>query len=193
MPQAWRLSYFVPLALHIIGGLMVLTARDLPDGNYKELENIGAKQTSNSSVVLKVGCSNINALIFTLTYGACFGIELTMNNVANRYFYKYHGLDPQISGLCAAAWGLMNIICRSMGGWLSDWSNAKAGMRGRCAPPTSQLTQHRGSPAGAAAHHPTRCCLADSSRAPVRVCTHAACGRVGSFRPSRASSASSSA
>jgi NNP family nitrate/nitrite transporter-like MFS transporter len=128
---AWRLSYFVPLAFHVVGGLAVLTARDLPDGNYAELEKIGAKQKANSGVVLKVGCSNINAIILTLTYGMCFGIELTMNNVAAGYFYEYQGLSPQLSGLCASCWGLMNIIARSMGGWLSDWANAKAGMRGR--------------------------------------------------------------
>merc|ERR1719258_462931 len=61
----------------------------------------------------------------------CFGIELTMNNVAAKYFYTYHGLSPQISGLCASMWGMMNLICRSMGGWLSDWANNKGGMRGR--------------------------------------------------------------
>ena len=54
-----------------------------------------------------------------------------MNNVAARYFYQYHGLSPSVSGLCASCWGLMNLICRSMGGWLSDWANNKAGMRGR--------------------------------------------------------------
>jgi len=128
---AWRISYFVPLAFHLIGGVAVLTARDLPDGNFRELENIGAKQAGNSGVVLKTGFSNVNAWILTLTYGMCFGIELTMNNVAAKYFYTYQGLTPTLSGLCASMWGLMNIIARSMGGWLSDWSNGKAGMRGR--------------------------------------------------------------
>jgi len=128
---AWRIAYIVPLAFHFFGGVMVLGARDLPDGNFAELESVGAKQKANSSVVLSVGCSNINAIILTLTYGMCFGIELTMNNVAARYFYLYQGLTPEIAGLCASAWGLMNIIARSMGGWLSDWSNARGGMRGR--------------------------------------------------------------
>ena len=53
----------------------------MPDGNYKELETSGAKQKSKGSAVLKVGLSNINAWILTLTYGACFGVELTMNNI----------------------------------------------------------------------------------------------------------------
>jgi NNP family nitrate/nitrite transporter-like MFS transporter len=128
---AWRLSYLVPLVLHIVGGMVVLQARDLPDGNFAELESSGAKQKADSKVVLKVGFSNINAWILTITYGMCFGIELTMNNVAARYFYAYQGLTPQIAGICASCWGLMNIIARSIGGWISDWANKKAGMRGR--------------------------------------------------------------
>jgi len=128
---SWRLSFLIPLALHIIGGCWVLTTTDLPDGNYRELEQSGAKQKADSKTVIKVGASNVNALIFTLTYGMCFGIELTMNNVASRYFYAYQGLTPQLAGIAAACWGLMNIIARSMGGWLSDWANARFGMRGR--------------------------------------------------------------
>ena len=128
---AWRVSYVVPLLFHLFGGLLVLTARDLPDGNFRELENLGVKQKARTTVVLGVGFTNINALILTLTYGMCFGIELTMNGVAARYFYQYQGLSPGLAGICASCWGLMNIIARSMGGWLSDWSNEKAGMRGR--------------------------------------------------------------
>mmetsp|Transcript_50958 Transcript_50958/g.101344 ORF Transcript_50958/g.101344 Transcript_50958/m.101344 type:complete len:640 (-) Transcript_50958:608-2527(-) len=129
--RSWRLSYLIPLALHIISGVVCLVSRDLPDGNFGELERSGAKTKSRSDVVLKVGASNINAWILTLTYGMCFGIELTMNNVAARYFYAYQGLSPQISGICAACWGLMNIIARSIGGWISDWANARFKMRGR--------------------------------------------------------------
>ena len=129
--KAWRLSYLVPLALHLIAGLTVLTARDLPDGNFKELEAVKAKQVSKSSTVLAVGCSNINAWIFTLTYGMCFGVELTMNNVAAKYFYTYQGFTPQISGICASCWGLMNLFARTVGGWISDYASARYGLRGR--------------------------------------------------------------
>ena len=129
--MAWRLCYIVPLAMHIIGGIFALTARDLPDGNISELEASGAKQKSKGSVVLKTGLTNVNAWILTATYGMCFGVELTMNSVAALYFHEYHGLTPQIAGLLASLYGLMNLVARSAGGLLSDFSNKKAGMRGR--------------------------------------------------------------
>jgi NNP family nitrate/nitrite transporter-like MFS transporter len=128
---SWRLCYIVPLAMHLCGGFFALTARDLPDGNIAELEKSGAKQKSKGSIVLKTGLSNVNAWILTATYGMCFGVELTMNSVAALYFHEYHGLTPQIAGLLASLYGLMNLVARSAGGMLSDYSNKKAGMRGR--------------------------------------------------------------
>ena len=128
---AWRLCYLVPLAMHISGGLFALTARDLPDGNIAQLEASGAKQKSKGSIILKTGLTNVNAWILTATYGMCFGVELTMNSVAALYFHEYHGLTPQIAGLLASLYGLMNLVARSAGGLLSDWSNKRAGMRGR--------------------------------------------------------------
>merc|ERR1719502_2464869 len=129
--RAWRLCFLVPLAMHIIGGLGVLTGRDLPDGNIKELEASGVKQKSKTSVVLKTGLSNVNAWILTLTYGMCFGIELTMNSVVAGYFHAYHGLTVELAGLIGGLYGLMNLFARSWGGLLSDYANKRFGMRGR--------------------------------------------------------------
>ena len=128
---SWRLCFLVPLVLHIAAGLMALSGRDLPDGNFKELEASGAKQKSNSGVVLKVGASNVNAWILTITYGFCFGVELTMTNVAAFYFYEYHGMTPLLSSVFASIFGLVNLCARSLGGLWSDAASAKFGMRGR--------------------------------------------------------------
>jgi len=129
--RSWRLTYIVPLGAHLVAMCMSASSQDLPDGNYGELENSGVKQKSKGSSVLKIGLSNVNALILTLTYGTCFGVELTMNNITATYFYDYHGLSPTIAGVFASLFGLMNIFARSCGGLLSDWANKKAGMRGR--------------------------------------------------------------
>ena len=128
---SWRLSYLIPLLMHILSMILSWSSQDLPDGNYGQLENSGVKQKSKGSAVLKIGLSNVNAWILTLTYGMCFGVELTMNSVAALYFHEYHGLTPQIAGLLASFYGLMNLVARSAGGLLSDWSNKRAGMRGR--------------------------------------------------------------
>ena len=39
-----RLCFLVPLALHLASAAVVLSGRDLPDGNYAELERQGSKQ-----------------------------------------------------------------------------------------------------------------------------------------------------
>ena len=117
---SWRLSLIVPLAMHILSCIFTLTARDLPDGNYRELESSGAKQKVKGGSVAAIGFSNINAWILVLTYGLCFGVELTMNNKVVMYFFNYYGLSPQIAGLLGSCFGLMNLVARSWGGLLSD-------------------------------------------------------------------------
>jgi NNP family nitrate/nitrite transporter-like MFS transporter len=128
---AWRLCFIVPLLLHIFGAIFAMTGRDLPDGNYKELETSGAKQKSSTSVVTKVGLSNVNAWILTVTYGLCFGVELTMVNIATLYFYEYHAMSQTLAGLFGSIFGMVNIFARSLGGITSDYMNARYGMRGR--------------------------------------------------------------
>ena len=54
---SWRLTFLLPLAMHLITTVVVLSGRDLPDGQFKELEQSGAKQKGDGSLVLKVGLS----------------------------------------------------------------------------------------------------------------------------------------
>ena len=131
MDLSWRLCFIIPLVLHLLGAVFALTGQDLPDGNYKELEVAGVKQKSNAGVVIKVGLSNVNAWILTITYALCFGVELTMTNVATQYFYEYHALRQTTAATLGSIFGLVNICARSMGGICSDWANKKFGMRGR--------------------------------------------------------------
>ncbi len=55
---AWRLTFLLPLAMHLITSLVVLSGRDLPDGQFAELEQSGAKQKGDSSIVIKVRISS---------------------------------------------------------------------------------------------------------------------------------------
>ena len=53
-----------------------------------------------------------------LVYGACFGIELTMNNIAALYYHDRFGLGIASAGLVAGLFGLMNLFARTLGGCL---------------------------------------------------------------------------
>lgn len=56
----------------------------------------------------------------TITYGFCFGIELTMNNIIVQYLFDQFGVSLTIAGLLGSLFGLMNICARSIGGLGSD-------------------------------------------------------------------------
>ena len=128
---SWRLCMAVPFALHIAAGIFALTGTDLPDGNYAELEQQGSKQKSKSDVVVKVGLSNVNAWILTFTYGFCFGVELTVTNVATQFFYEYFALTQVNAGTLASIFGLVNIVARSLGGLCSDCECRRGPKRAR--------------------------------------------------------------
>merc|ERR1712070_633316 len=81
----------------------------------------------------KVGFSNVNALILTVTYGLCFGVELCMNNKLVAFFNRYYAIAPRNAGVLGATFSLMNLFARSWGGILSDYCSKKFGIRGRIA------------------------------------------------------------
>ena len=129
---SWRLCMIVPAIMHIGSAMFIASGRDLPDGSYKQLEAAGAKQKSKGTAnVAALGFSNTNALIMLITYGLCFGVELTMNNKLTPYFSRYYAMKPTTAGPLAACFSLMNLFARSWGGILSDAVAKKWGLRGR--------------------------------------------------------------
>ena len=79
----------------------------------------------------QVGFSNINAWLMTVSYGMCFGIELTMNNIGALFFHSYFGMSITVAGAIASIWGATNLFARSIGGFVSDYMNKNYGVRGR--------------------------------------------------------------
>ena len=67
--RAWRLTFLLPLSMHVITSFIVLSGRDLPDGNFKELEQSGAKQKGDSSIVIKVGISTTSRQVGSVSVG----------------------------------------------------------------------------------------------------------------------------
>jgi MFS transporter, NNP family, nitrate/nitrite transporter len=69
-------------------------------------------------------------LLFLL-YGACFGVEITVDNVAALYFKDSFHLTLKLAGFLASLIGMMNIFARALGGIVGDWAGARWGLRGR--------------------------------------------------------------
>lgn len=134
---AWRLSFLIPAAIVFCVAIgQIFLADDCPKGNYKELENHGVMARKSSSESFRKGYGNINSWVMFLQYAACFGVELTVNNVASSYFSDEFGLSTSKAGIVASLFGLMNLFARSLGGIWSDFLNSKFGggsygMRGR--------------------------------------------------------------
>ena len=66
-----------------------------------------------------------------ISYGFCFGVELTVNNIITPYLFDQFALDLEVAGAVGACFGLMNLFARSVGGLGSDLAGKRFGMRGR--------------------------------------------------------------
>lgn len=129
---AWRWAYIVPGLMHTIAGVAVMfLGQDLPDGNYKLLHTSGQLEKKSAFQTQMLGCSNYRMWCMVATYGFCFGVELTMNNIVASYLYDQFELDLVTAGVLASCYGLMNLFARSLGGLASDYASVKFGMRGR--------------------------------------------------------------
>ncbi|CAM6094260.1 unnamed protein product [Calypogeia fissa] len=129
---AWRLAFFVPGCMHFAIGMLVLAiGQDLPDGNFYELKKAGTKSSDSFGKVFINGATNYRTYIMALTYGYCFGVELTVDNIIAQYFFDRFSVNLATAGYIGATFGLMNIVSRPFGGIISDKVALRFGMRGR--------------------------------------------------------------
>ncbi|KAL9366987.1 hypothetical protein Peur_038186 [Populus x canadensis] len=129
---AWRVSFLIPGLFQAVTAIMVLAyGQDLPSGSYKDFRKAIKTPKDNFSEMLYNGLTNYRGWILALTYGYCFGSELTTDNIIAQYFYDRFGVNLQVAGMIAASVGLANLFSRPMGGALSDKMGRSFGMRGR--------------------------------------------------------------
>jgi len=130
---SWRLSMVVAGAVCLLSGIAYFfVTRDYPDGNIRDLRARGEmpeKKETRGTFPLAVKDKRVWALF--LLYAACFGIELTINNIAALYFKDYFQLTLGTAGLVAGLFGLMNIFARTLGGYVSDRFVQREGLKGR--------------------------------------------------------------
>ncbi len=106
--------------------------QDLPEGNLRALRAAGLVPPEKTTRgTFWEACRDLRVWALFTLYGACFGIELTLDNVAHLYFTDYFGLDLYWAGIAAASFGTMNIFARALGGLLGDRCGRRWGLQGR--------------------------------------------------------------
>ena len=130
---SWRLAMFIAGVVCLLTGIAYYRfTQDAPDGNFKALREAGklpdAKQVNGSFLT---ACRDVRVWALFVAYGACFGIELTVLNIAAIYFMDYFGLGLAAAGIAAGLFGLMNLFARTLGGVLGDRAGLRWGLRGR--------------------------------------------------------------
>ena len=125
----WRLTMVVPgVALLFTAVAYYRFTRDTPDGDFRDLRAAGRlPPAAAAGGSFRAAASDPRVWALFLIYGACFGVELTVNNIAALYYHDRFGLGLTAAGL----YGLMNVFARPLGGIISDRAGAKWGLRGR--------------------------------------------------------------
>lgn len=131
---SWRLSMVLAGALCFVAGIAYFfLTTDYPGGNRKDLIAFGELprdlNEQKNSLLLAAKDHRVWALF--IIYGACFGVELTINNIAALYFKDFFDVGLKTAGLIAGLFGLMNIFARTLGGAIGDRMGFQFGLKGR--------------------------------------------------------------
>jgi NNP family nitrate/nitrite transporter-like MFS transporter len=133
----WRLAMIVPGALMLaMAAVYHRFGQDTPQGNLRDLKfTPGAatpvKKSAKESFVM--AARDYRVWMLFITYGASFGIELTIHNLAATYYVDHFSLDVKTAGLYAGSFGLLALFGRALGGIFSDRLAHSRGLDGRTA------------------------------------------------------------
>ena len=127
----WRIAMVVPgVALFLMGIAYFKFTQDSPDADLAKAERDKEPPGARTRAFIEAAKDHRVWALF-LIYGACFGVELTMNNIAALYYHDRFGLGVGMAGLIAGLFGLMNLFARSLGGFAGDKVGIRFGLRGR--------------------------------------------------------------
>jgi len=132
--QAWRFSMVVPgIVLLLAAIIYYFCTQDTPEGNFssfKKSRKLKPERKKPGYRFLDI-CKDYRVWILFFAYGASFGIEITIDNIAAIYFTDNFNLGLKEAGLIAGTFGCMNLFARALGGILGDKAGGRFGFKGR--------------------------------------------------------------
>ncbi|QQX86655.1 MFS transporter [Cupriavidus necator] len=133
----WRFALLVPGVLMLVMAFFYWRfTQDCPEGNYSDMRARGQAITGSGKgggwESFRIACANYRVWMLFITYGACFGVEIFIHNIAATYYVDRFGLSLASAGLAAGSFGLLALFARAVGGWLSDKAARRRGLDARC-------------------------------------------------------------
>lgn len=129
----WRASMLACGGLCLLSGVAYYAlTQDTPGGDLADLRARGLAPPPRALAgSFRRAASDRRVWLLFVAYGACFGVELTMDNVAALYYADEFGLGLGAAGLAAGSLGLLHVFARTLGGYLSDRAGGRSGLNGR--------------------------------------------------------------
>ena len=127
--NSWRIAMVVPGTILLIMAFVYYRfTKDTPAGNYNEIKR-QTKEKKKGTFVMAL--KDYRTWILAVAYAACFGIEITVDNVAATYFVDNFKATLIMAGALASIFGFMNLFARALGGIISDKVGKAYGLRGK--------------------------------------------------------------
>ncbi len=124
--QAWRYAMLLPGGLMLVMSVLYLRfTQDSPESKDARAN------TGKSKGSLLEAARDARVWALFIGYGACFGVELTIHNIAASYFHDRFSLGLKEAGMLAGSFGVLAIFARSLGGYLGDRAGRRFGLDGR--------------------------------------------------------------
>jgi MFS transporter, NNP family, nitrate/nitrite transporter len=133
--NAWRVAMIIPgIALLIMSVVYYKFTQDTPEGNVLDLRKNDPEYVAKNPDIkgsFWIACKDYRTWILFLIYGACFGIEVMLDNKLTMYYTDEYHLELKVVGFIVASFALMNLFARALGGIFADKIAVKYGSRGK--------------------------------------------------------------
>ncbi len=118
----WRVAMIVPGLLMLVMAIAYYRCtKDTPNGNLRELAaRRGNTVSTKGWDSFRLAARDYRVWMLFITYAACFGVELTIHNLAAVYFVDHFSLSLTTAGVYVGSFGLLALFARALGGLASD-------------------------------------------------------------------------